>query len=242
MKKTELKTKIILVEDDVNLGFLLVDFLEANGFDVKLYRDGLSGLNGFKTTDFNFCILDLMLPNIDGFTLTEKIKELNSEVPVIILSARSLKEDKIKGFRIGVDDYITKPFDEEELLYRIRAIMNRIKYLPEVINGNNMVRIGKFEFDSKNQLLIYENKERRLTLKESNILWLLSNSKNNLIKREEIMIHAWGESDYYTGRSLDVFISKLRSYLKNDSGISITTIPTVGYILEIKEKNELEFN
>lgn len=242
MKKTELKTKIILVEDDVNLGFLLVDFLEANGFDVKLYRDGLSGLNGFKTTDFNFCILDLMLPNIDGFTLAEKIKELNSEIPVIILSARSLKEDKIKGFRIGVDDYITKPFDEEELLYRIRAIMNRIKHLHEVINGNNMVRIGKFEFDSKNQLLIYENKERRLTLKESNILRLLSNSKNNLVKREEIMIHAWGESDYYTGRSLDVFISKLRSYLRNDPGISITTIPTVGYILEIKEKNELEFN
>lgn len=242
MKKTELKTKIILVEDDANLGFLLVDFLEANGFDVKLYRDGLSGLNGFKTTDFNFCILDLMLPNIDGFTLAEKIKELNSEIPVIILSARSLKEDKIKGFRIGVDDYITKPFDEEELLYRIRAIMNRIKHLHEVINGNNMVRIGKFEFDSKNQLLIYENKERRLTLKESNILRLLSNSKNNLVKREEIMIHAWGESDYYTGRSLDVFISKLRSYLRNDPGISITTIPTVGYILEIKEKNELEFN
>ncbi|MCX6326611.1 MAG: response regulator transcription factor [Bacteroidia bacterium] len=232
----ELKAKIILVEDDVNLGFLLVDFLEANGFEVKLYRDGLSGLKGFQLSNFDFCILDLMLPKMDGFTLAEKIKELNSEIPVIILSARSLKEDKIKGFRIGVDDYITKPFDEEELLYRIRAIMNRMKQLPDIGN-NNIVKIGKFEFDTLNQLLIFDNKARRLTLKESKILRVLSNSKSNLVKREEIMIDIWGESDYYTGRSLDVFISKLRSYLKSDPEICITTIPTVGYILETKSEN-----
>jgi DNA-binding response OmpR family regulator len=236
MKKKELKAKIILVEDDVNLGFLLVDFLEANGFAIKLYRDGLSGLNGFQSSDFDFCILDLMLPKMDGFTLAEKIKELNSDIPVIILSARSLKEDKIKGFRIGVDDYITKPFDEEELLYRIRAILNRIKQGPGNKNNNKLAKIGKFEFDTLNQLLIYENRTRRLTLKESRILRLLSNSKNNLVKREEIMIDIWGESDYYTGRSLDVFISKLRSYLKYDPEVFITTIPTVGYILEAKSE------
>jgi DNA-binding response OmpR family regulator len=232
MIKKEFKAKIILVEDDINLGFLLVDFLETNGFEVKLYRDGLSGLTGFLKNNFDFCILDLMLPKMDGFTLAEKIKELNGEIPVIILSARSMKEDKIKGFRIGVDDYITKPFDEEELLYRIRAIMNRIKHGPTT--GNNLVKIGKFEFDNLNQLLIIGNKERRLTLKETRILRLLSNSKNNLVRREEIMIDTWGESDYYTGRSLDVFISKLRSYLKSDPGVTITTIPTVGYILEVK--------
>lgn len=233
MIKKELKAKIILVEDDVNLGFLLVDFLESNGFEVKLYRDGITGLNGFQTYNFDFCILDLMLPKMDGFTLTEKIKDLKSEIPVIILSARSLKEDKIKGFRMGVDDYITKPFDEEELLYRIRAIMNRIK--PESENGkSNQVKIGKFEFDSLNQVLTFGNKTRRLTLKENRILLLLSNSKNNLVKREEIMLDVWGESDYYTGRSLDVFISKIRSYLKSDPDIFITTIPTVGYILEFK--------
>ncbi len=231
----ELKSRIILVEDDVNLGFLLVDFLEINGFEVKLYRDGLSGLNGFQTSGFDFCILDLMLPKIDGFALAEKIKELNSDIPVIILSARSLKEDKIKGFRIGVDDYITKPFDEEELLYRIRAIMNRIKQTNT--SKNSPVKIGKFEFDNMNQVLIFDNKPRRLTLKESRILRLLSNSKNNLVKREELMIDVWGESDYYTGRSLDVFISKLRNYLKNDPDVCITTIPTVGYILEIKSNN-----
>jgi len=236
MIKKELKANIILVEDDVNLGFLLVDFLESNGFEVKLYRDGLSGLNGFQSNSFDFCILDLMLPRMDGFTLAEKIKEMNSEIPVIILSARSLKEDKIKGFRIGVDDYITKPFDEEELLYRIKAIMNRIKQNPGTEKNGNLIKIGKFEFDSLNQILIFDNTPRRLTLKESRIMSMLSNSKNNLIKREEIMLDIWGESDYYTGRSLDVFISKIRSYLKDDTSISIITIPTVGYILEIKNQ------
>jgi DNA-binding response OmpR family regulator len=237
MKTTESIAKIILVEDDINLGFLLLDFLEANRFEVKLYRDGISGYNGFRASRFDFCILDLMLPKMDGFTLAEKIKELNSEIPVIILSARSLKEDKLKGFRIGVDDYITKPFDEEELLYRIRAIMNRIKPRTDIVKGHNMIRIGKFEFDTVNQLLIFDNKPRRLTLKETRILRLLGNSLNNLVKREEIMIDTWGESDYYTGRSLDVFISKLRSYLKSDPEITIKTIPTIGYILEADTKN-----
>jgi DNA-binding response OmpR family regulator len=174
-----------------------------------------------------------MLPKMDGFTLTRKIKELNPEIPVIILSARSLKEDKIKGFRIGVDDYITKPFDEEELLYRIKAIMNRIKKGGETTSANSIISIGKYEFDSLNQLLSFSKTSRRLTIKENKILMLLGNSKNNLVKREEIMIAIWGESDYYTGRSLDVFISKLRSYLKNDTNVTITTIPTVGYILEV---------
>jgi DNA-binding response OmpR family regulator len=236
MKNKDVQGKILLVEDDLNLGFLLVDFLEANNFDVKLYRDGLSGLNGFKTSNCDFCILDLMLPKMDGFTLAERIKELNSEIPVIILSARSQKEDKIKGFRIGVDDYITKPFDEEELLYRIKAILNRIKQGTEGSGGNSILKIGIYDFDGLNQLLIRGKESRRLTLKESNILRLLINSKNNLVKREEIMISIWGESDYYTGRSLDVFISKLRSYLKDDPEVSITTIPTVGYILEIKSR------
>lgn len=235
MVKKEFKIKIILVEDDINLGFLLVDFLENNGFEVKLYRDGLSGLSGFKSIAFDFCILDLMLPKMDGFTLAEKIKEIKSEVPVIILSARSMKDDKIKGFRIGVDDYITKPFDEEELLYRIKAIMNRIK--PKDIPAkSNIIHIGIFELDAENQVLSGNGNSRRLTLKECRIIKLLGSSTGNLVKREEVMIEVWGESDYYTGRSLDVFISKIRGYLREDPSISITTIPTVGYILEIKPK------
>jgi DNA-binding response OmpR family regulator len=237
MSNKEQKVKIILVEDDINLGFLLVDFLETNGFEVKLYRDGLSALNGFTTGGYDFCILDLMLPKMDGFTLAEKIKEINSEIPVIILSARSFKEDKIKGFRLGIDDYITKPFDEEELLYRIKAIIKRIKKVTDPNNNSCLVKIGNYEFDPANQLLSMGNSSKRLTFKENRILRLLSDSKNNLVKREEIMIAIWGESDYYTGRSLDVFISKLRSYLRNDKGVIITTIPTVGYILEILNDN-----
>jgi DNA-binding response OmpR family regulator len=230
-------TRILLIEDDINLGFLLVDFLEANGFEVKLYREGLSALNGFRLSRFDFCIIDLMLPKIDGFTLVEKIKEIDRDIPVIILSARSMKEDKIKGFCLGIDDYITKPFDEEELLYRIRAIINRTAPRNEVPVNNASVEIGRFIFDPVNQQLSINKTSRRLTLKESRILQKLVNASGNLVTREEIMIDVWGESDYYTGRSLDVFISRIRSLLKSDPSLKITTIPTVGYILEKIEQN-----
>ncbi len=234
MTITEQNIKILLIEDDVNLGFLLVDFLEANGFEVKLYRDGLSALKGFQTFHFDFCIIDIMLPGMDGFTLGEKIKDMNSDIPMIILSARSMKEDKIKGFCIGVDDYITKPFDEEELLYRIKAILSRTSHFKINVGNSSYIEIGKFLFDPVTQLLTIDNISQRLTVKESWILRKLGHAKNNLVTREEIMIEVWGESDYYTGRSLDVFISKIRHYLKNDPVIKITTIPTVGYILEDK--------
>lgn len=230
----EPKVKILLVEDDVNLGFLLVDYLESQGFDVKIYNDGLAGLKGFQNAKYDICIVDIMLPKMDGFTLIEKIKENNKRIPIIILSARSMKEDKIKGFCIGVDDYITKPFDEEELLYRIKAIMSRIKKESEleVKDLKVIISIGNYLFDTEKQLLTLNDSSIRLTIKESNILKILCNSKNRLVKREELMISIWGDADYFTGRSLDVFISKLRKYLKNDSNLRITSIPTVGYILE----------
>ena len=234
MTQTAQNIRILLIEDDVNLGFLLVDFLEANGFEVKLYRDGLSALNGFQISRFDFCIIDLMLPKLDGFTLVEKIKELNRKIPVIILSARSMKEDKIKGFSMGVDDYITKPFDEEELLCRIRAILQRANPNPVSSSKDACITVGKYFFDPVNQSLTINNTALRLTLKESRILNKLATAANNLVTREDIMIDVWGESDYYTGRSLDVFISKIRNYLKNDPAIKIITIPTVGYILGTK--------
>lgn len=233
MKTSESKIRILLVEDDVNLGFLLVDFLESYGFEVKLYKDGETGFKGFQGSGFELCIIDLMLPRMDGFTLAEKLKETDPEIPIIILSARSMKEDKIKGFRIGIDDYITKPFDEEELLYRIKAILSRTRQPNNMATKKSVISIGKYEFDASNQLLTLNSNSQRLTLKESQILGLLCNPINNLVKREEIMISVWGDSDYYTGRSLDVFISKLRSYLKNDHSVKITTIPTVGCILEV---------
>ncbi|MDZ7634383.1 MAG: response regulator transcription factor [Bacteroidales bacterium] len=227
------ETRILLVEDDVNLGFLLVDFLESNGFEVKLYRDGQSALQGFARTGADFCLIDIMLPGMDGFTLTGRIKELDNKVPVIILSARSLKEDKITGFRLGVDDYITKPFEEEELLYRIRAVLNRTKDNRNILGSEPQpAMVGNYNFDPVNLTLSFDSQSQRITVKESKILWLLASSRNRIVTREEIMISVWGESDYYTGRSLDVFISKIRSYLKNDPRIKINTIPTVGYMLK----------
>jgi DNA-binding response OmpR family regulator len=227
---SEPRIKILLAEDDVNLGFLLVDFLGSNGFEVILFRDGESALNGFRSAGPRLCIIDIMLPKMDGFTLAGKIKETDPDIPLIILSARSMKDDKIKGFRIGVDDYITKPFDEEELVCRINAILARSK---NSISRIGPVSIGMYTFDEANQLLSIYDSSQRLTIKESRILGLLQGSAGNIVKRDDIMTEIWGDTGYYTGRSLDVFISKLRGYLKYDPAIKITTIPTVGYILEV---------
>ena len=236
MTENHKHTRILLAEDDVNLGFLLVDFLESNGFEVKLYRDGQSALKGFTMSGADFCLIDIMLPGMDGFTLTTRIKEHDSKIPVIILSARSLKEDKIAGFRLGVDDYITKPFDEEELLYRIRAVLGRTtRYATESPAEAEIINIGRIVFDPKNLSLIQGGNSQRMTIKESRILLKLSASVNNIVTREEIMIDVWGDADYYTGRSLDVFISKLRGYLKSDPSVRIGTIPTLGYKLEVEK-------
>lgn len=240
MSNGTFKPRILLVEDDVSLGFLLVDFLESNGCDVKLYRDGESGFRGFQSGQYDFCILDVMLPKMDGFSLLEKIRSCNNQIPVIILSARSLKEDKIKGFRLGVDDYITKPFDEDELLCRIMAVMSRAGKPEEQGNGMRPVSLGRYVFDRANQQLKIDGHCQRLTLKEAQILGLLAGSVNQVVKREEIMVEVWGDADYYTGRSLDVFISKLRSYLKDDASIRLVTIPTVGYVLEVAQEEVRE--
>lgn len=226
--------KILLVEDDTNLGFLLLEFLETNGFDVKLYRDGLSGLKGFNSSSFDFCILDVMMPIMDGFTLAEKIREQDQKIPIIFLTARSMKEDKLKGFRIGIDDYITKPFDEEELLFRIQSILKRVN--PEQEESNKLIyQLGKVEFDVNNQIIKIENESKRLTSKESKILAILAKSKNNIVKRDDLMKEVWGETDYFIGRSLDVFISKLRKHLQAEPNIKIETIPTVGITLTLEE-------
>lgn len=220
----------MLVEDDLNLGFLLVEFLELKGLSVKLYRDGQTAFAGFQNGHFDFCILDVMLPKMDGFTLAKKMKILNPQIPIIFLTARSLKEDKMKGYEIGVDDYITKPFDEDELFYKISAILNRSHISKSL--SENLFQIGQFQFDFQNQLLEFGDMKRRLTERESSILKFLCLNKNNVIKREQILVAIWGENDYFAGRSLDVFISKLRKYFSSDPGISIENIPKVGFILQ----------
>ncbi|WP_439182896.1 response regulator transcription factor [Carboxylicivirga taeanensis] len=224
--------KILLVEDDISMGFLLVDFLESNSFDVKLYKDGKRGLEAFKKGKYDFCILDVMLPGMDGFTIAENIRQEDKKIPIIFLTARSMKEDKIKGFQLGVDDYITKPFDEDELLYRIKAILNRTKLQAEPEEDTvTQFTIGSYHFDATNQSLEGNGFSKRLTQKECDVLKILCLSKNKIVKREDILIAIWGENDYFHGRSLDVFIAKLRKYLKGDKSVSIENVPKVGFVL-----------
>ncbi len=224
--------KILLVEDDISMGFLLVDFLESNGFDVKLYKEGKRALEAFKKGYYDFCILDVMLPGMDGFTIAENIRKEDKMVPIVFLTARSMKQDKIKGFKLGVDDYITKPFDEDELLCRIQAILNRIELKDESKDKKpTQFSIGQYQFDSTNQILEAKGFSKRLTQKECDVLQILCLSMNKIVKREEILINIWGENDYFHGRSLDVFIAKLRKYLKDDPQIGIENVPKVGFVL-----------
>jgi DNA-binding response OmpR family regulator len=226
-----LKTKILLVEDDLSLGFLMTEFLASKGFDTILCREGLSGWKAFCSQIFQFVILDVMLPEMDGFTLAKKIKDKQPDVPIIFVTARSMKEDKIKGFNLGVDDYITKPFDEDELFCRIQAILNRIEDKQEV-NGEK-IDIGKYIYEYHNQCLCFDNECRRLTKRENEVMQLLINNAGQVLKREMILKNIWGSIDYFSGRSLDVYISKLRKYLKDDASIVIENIPKVGFLLKI---------
>ena len=224
------KLKLLLVEDNINMGFLLAEYLEENNFEVKLCKDGEAGLNAWKKEKFDFCILDVMLPKIDGYSLAKLIRAENKETPIILLTAKSMKEDKIHGFNLGIDDYITKPFDEEELLCRINAILNRVDLKGDQC-VDNYFKIGEYSFDYENQLLMFNDQQKRLTKKENEVLRLLCLSKNKIAKRDDILLSVWNKNDYFTGRSLDVFITKLRKYLNNDTSLKIEGVPTVGYIL-----------
>lgn len=227
--------RILLAEDDLNLGILLVDYLEAEGFDVKLCKNGELALKTFQTSQFDLCLLDVMMPKMDGFTLAKEIRLADKKIPVIFITAKSLKEDKLKGYGLGADDYISKPFDEEELLWKIKAVIRR---LPEnqSRSKDEIISIGKYAFDFNNQSLTIGYKTKRITEKESDILNYLSSHRNLLIKREEMLKNLWGENDYFLGRSLDVFITKIRKYLKEDPDLSIENVFGVGFILNVPEK------
>ncbi len=224
--------KILLAEDDLNLGVLLVDYLESAGFDVKLCKDGEVALKAFQGEQFDLCLLDVMMPKMDGFSLAKGIRLTDKKIPLIFITAKSLKEDKFKGYGLGADDYITKPFDEEELLWKIRAVVRRIPGQPN--EGNpGIISIGHYSFDFNNQSLAIGGKVKRITEKESKILNYLSVRRNNLIKRDEMLKDLWGEDDYFLGRSLDVFITKIRKYLKDDPGLSIENVFGVGFIFNV---------
>ncbi len=226
------KLNILLAEDDLNLGMLLVDYLETEGFHVKLCKDGELALKAFQNAAFDVCLLDVMMPKLDGFSVAKDIRSKNKSIPIIFITAKSLKADKLKGYGLGADDYITKPFDEEELLWKIKAVIRRIpEHVTEIKPEINT--IGKYSFDFANQSLIIEGKTKRITEKECEILRYLSSHRNHVIKREEMLKELWGENDYFLGRSLDVFITKIRKYLKEDPELSIENVFGVGFIFNV---------
>lgn len=230
------KINILLAEDDLNLGILLVDYLEAEGFNVKLCKDGELALKSLQANTFDLCLLDVMMPKMDGFSLAKEIRLKDKKIPLIFITAKSLKEDKLIGYNLGADDYITKPFDEEELLWKIKAVIRRI---PENKSETKteIISIGKYRFDFNNQSLIINAKSQRITEKESDILKYLSEHRNHIIKREDMLKELWGENDYFLGRSLDVFISKMRKYLKEDPNISIENVFGVGFIFNVTDSS-----
>lgn len=227
------KVKILLAEDDNNLGLLITDYLEMEDFDVKLCRDGEEAWQNFQNKYFDICILDVMMPKKDGFTLAKDIKEKRPKTPILFLTAKSLKDDKVEGFRIGADDYITKPFDEEELVLRIKAILKRSQEQEGDIQTT--FEIGKYSFDYNKQELTLNGDTRRMTAKENEILKMLAKRKNNVLRREDALIKIWGENDYFHGRSFDVFITKIRKYLKDDPSVIIENIHGVGFMLKDEE-------
>lgn len=220
--------KILLVEDNDTLGYVLQQYLEMKGFEVALAKEGRQGLNLFRKTHFDLCILDVMMPEMDGFSLAAQIKNMEPKMPIIFLTAKSLKVDVLKGFNLGADDYIVKPIDEEELVARIKAVLRRSNQL-EV--ATERFSIGKYTFDFLNQKLIHAEKERQLTEKEAHLLKLLCQHKGKLLSRQIVLKSLWSQSDYFTRRSMDVFISRLRKYLSEDSSIQITNVYGSGFIL-----------
>jgi DNA-binding response OmpR family regulator len=223
--------KILLVEDDPNLGFVIKDNLVIRGYDVTLCKDGEEGENAFYSEYFNLCIFDVMLPKKDGFSLARSIRQKNKNVPILFLTAKSMTEDKLEGFQSGADDYITKPFSLEELFYRIEVFLKRASV--QLNNDEKVFSLGHFEFDFSNLVLKNSKTEKLLTQKEAEVLKLLYQNRERVLKREEILKQVWGDDDYFMGRSMDVFISKLRKYLKEDESIQIVNYHGVGFKLEI---------
>jgi DNA-binding response OmpR family regulator len=229
---TDIK-KILLVEDDPSLGFVIKDNLSLKGYDITLCKDGDEGEQAFYQQHFHLCILDVMLPKKDGFALARSIRQKNSAVPIIFLTAKSMTEDKLAGFETGADDYITKPFSLEELVYRIEVFLRRSNAY-ESLTTEKLFQVGQFVFDPLNLTLKNGSSEKTLTQKEAEVLKLLFQNRDRVLKREEILKKVWGDDDYFMGRSMDVFISKLRKYLKEDPAIQIVNYHGVGFRLEVR--------
>jgi two-component system, OmpR family, response regulator len=223
--------KILLAEDDENLGLLLKEYLTAKGYAVDLFPDGVASLEAFKKEDFDLCIIDIMMPRMDGFTLAREIRNHNITTPFIFLTAKTLQHDILEGFSIGADDYITKPFSMEELLYRIKAILRRSSPEEDSEKNRQIYKIGKYQFDANKQILSIDGNTRKLTTKEAELLKLLCNNKNRMLDRNYALRKIWEDDSYFNARSMDVYITKLRKYLKEDQSVQILNVHGKGYKL-----------
>lgn len=224
---------ILLAEDDADFGSILKQYLEMSGFSVEWAKDGEEALELFKKGNFNICVLDVMMPKLDGFSTAEQIIEINPEVPFIFLTARKMKEDKLKGLKLGADDYVVKPFEADELVLRLNNILKRSQKSNSItITSEEMISIGNYKFNTKRLELQINDSIQRVTEKEGELIKFLHQHRNQLLKREEILNSVWKNDDFFSGRSMDVFISRLRKYFKEDSSISIESIRGVG--LEFK--------
>lgn len=229
MSKT---THILLAEDDDNLGLLLQTYLKSKGFEVDLVRDGKNAFERFNERKYDFCLFDVMMPIMDGFTLAKEIREIDRKVPILFLTAKGLKEDKLEGFALGADDYLTKPFSMEELLARITAILRRIE-TPKDENGS-IVLVGKIPFEPELRILHLEEGDKKLTTKENQLLTMLVKNQNEILDRQATLRAIWGDDNYFNGRSMDVYIAKLRKLLKEDEAIEIMNVHGKGFKFMVK--------
>lgn len=230
----ESKSNILLVEDDLSMGYLLKDNLEMAGYQVTLRADGNSVLPTFLETAFDLCIMDIMLPGMDGFSLVQEIRKRNGVIPIIFLTAKDQKEDRVKGFRLGGDDYVTKPFSIEEFLLRVAAVLRRTQGTTPDMEQSRIHQFSKFEFDVENQMLNINSKQYQLTFREAKLLDLFCRNANQLLSREVIHQYVWGDEGVIVGRSLDVFVSRLRKFFNQEPGVNIANVHGVGYRLVVR--------
>jgi len=223
--------QVLLVEDDYNLGLILKEYLEAKGYVATLCRDGEVAWQTYQNAPFDFCIFDVMLPKLDGFSLAEHVRHLNKKIPIIFLTAKSLKEDTIYGLKIGADDYMTKPFRMEELLLRMEAILRRTTFIPVETNPHEGEMVGKYVFFADAQKLLFGEQEQKLTSKETNLLKMLVQYKNQIMDRTLALKQIWGDDSYYNARSMDVYITKLRRLLNQDDKLQILNVHGQGFKL-----------
>jgi DNA-binding response OmpR family regulator len=232
----EKKINILYVEDDLNLGFVVKDLLEDRGYNVKLCTDGQSAIQKFGSENFHLCVLDIMLPNKDGFEVAEFVRKVDARIPIIFLSAKSLAEDKVKGLKMGADDYITKPFSTEEFLLRVENILKRSGTTgTSAADQKDIFHMGNYELNYPEYNLYIDGEQKHLTEREANLLRILCMHKNQVVTREILLKSVWGKDDYFTGRSMDVFISKLRKYLSADERVKIQVVHGIGFKLVTPE-------